>query len=48
MNFSKVPPCALELGAHTRVVGRDERLHVLRVELLGARGRADEVDEDRA
>ena len=37
----------LELAADARVVRRDERLHVLRVELLGARRRADEVDEDR-
>src|SRR5207248_3682864 len=37
----------LELGAHTRVIRRDERLHVLGIEALGARRRADEVDEDR-
>ena len=36
-----------ELCPHTGVVGRNERPHVLGVELLGARGRADEVDEDR-
>jgi hypothetical protein len=37
----------LELSPHTRVVRGDERLDVLGVELLGAGGRADEVDEDR-
>src|SRR5207237_4182564 len=37
----------LEVGAHTRVTRRDERLHVLGIEALGARRRADEVDEDR-
>ena len=39
---------ALELGPYPCVVWRNERLDVLRVELLGARGRADEVHEDRS
>ena len=37
---------ALELGAEAGVVELEQREHVLRVELLGERGRADEVDED--
>ena len=37
---------ALELAANARVVGAEERLDVLGVELLGARGEADEVAED--
>jgi hypothetical protein len=36
----------LELGADARVVRREERLHVLGIEGLGARGEADEVTED--
>jgi hypothetical protein len=39
---------ALELGPYPCVVWRNERLDVLGVELLGARGRADEVHEDRS
>ncbi len=41
------PAVPLELGPHARVVRSDERLDVLGIELLGARGRTDEVDEDR-
>ena len=37
----------LELAADACVVRSHERLHVLGVEILGASGRADEVDEDR-
>ena len=37
---------ALELGAEAAVVELEQREHVLRVELLGERRRADEVDED--
>ena len=37
---------ALELGAEAAVVELEQREHVLRVELLRERGRADEVDED--
>ena len=37
----------LELTADACVVRSHERLHVLGVEILGASGRADEVDEDR-
>ena len=40
-----LPAVALELAAHALVVGDEERANVLRVELLGARGEADEVDE---
>jgi hypothetical protein len=36
----------LELGANPSVVGRNEGLHVLDVEALGASGRADQVAED--
>jgi hypothetical protein len=36
----------LELGADPRVVRRDQRLHVLDVEALRARRRADQVAED--
>ena len=39
-------PMALELGPHPRVVGRDQGLDVLGVELFRARRRAHEVDED--
>jgi len=38
----------LQLVAHRPVVRREDRAHVLRVELLGARREADEVDEDDA
>ena len=37
---------ALELGAQARVVRREHRAHVLRVEPFGARRRADEVGEE--
>ena len=37
---------ALELVAQAGVVGREQRPHVLGVELLGARGEADEVGEE--
>ena len=38
----------LELVAHRPVVRGEDGAHVLRVELLGARREADEVDEDDA
>ena len=41
------PAVALEVPPERLVVAAQQRAHVLRVELLGARGRADEVDEDR-
>src|SRR4029078_2645236 len=37
----------LELTAHACVVGSHQRLHVLGIEILGASGRLDQVDEDR-
>jgi hypothetical protein len=37
----------LELTADACVVRSHERLHVLGIEILGASGRSDEVDEDR-
>ena len=37
---------ALELGAHALVVGAQDRLDVLGIQRLGARGEADEVAED--
>jgi hypothetical protein len=37
---------ALELQTQAAVIGRKERAHVLRVELLGARGEADQVGEE--
>ena len=37
---------ALDLGAQARVVRGEHRAHVLRVELLGAAGEADEVGEE--
>ena len=40
------PAAALELGAQTRVVRLEDGAHVLWVELLGARGEADEVGEE--
>src|SRR5439155_11784474 len=36
----------LELAAYACVVGSHERFHVLGIEILGASGRSDEVDED--
>ena len=42
------PAVALELGPHPRVIGSDQGFDIFRVELLGARGRADQVDEDRS
>ena len=37
---------ALELGAHASVIRPEHRANVLGIELLGARGRADDVDEE--
>jgi len=39
------PAVALELSPNAFVVGNEERPHVLRVELLGAGGEPDEIDE---
>ena len=39
------PAVALELSPNALVVGNEERPHVLRVELLGAGGEPDEIDE---
>ena len=39
------PAEPLELGAQMRVVRREQRTHVLRVEALGASGEADEIRE---
>jgi hypothetical protein len=39
---------ALDLGANAPVVQRQERAHVLGIELLGAGGEADDVDEEDA
>lgn len=38
----------LDLAAYALVVRREDRVHVLRVELLGPRGEPDKVDEDDA
>ncbi len=40
------PAAPLELGAQTRVVGLEDRAHVLRIHLLGPRGEPDEVGEE--
>ena len=46
MNFSTTPPKALDLRAHPREVGRQDRADVLRVEALGAGREADEIREE--
>ena len=46
MNFSTVPPKRSSSVAQPGVVGREQRAHVLGVELLGPRGEADEVGEE--
>ena len=38
----------LEFGPKTEVVGRNQRVHILRVEPLGSRGEPDQVGEDDA
>ena len=46
MNFSTVPPKRFELGAEPLVVRPENRLHVLGIERLRARGESDEVGEE--
>ena len=46
MNFSTVPPKRSSSVAQARVVRREQRAHVLGVELLGAGREADEVGEE--
>jgi hypothetical protein len=46
MNFSTVPPKCSSAFAEVLPARREERPHVLRVHLLGARGESDEVGEE--
>ena len=46
MNFSTVPPCRSSSLRTRSWYGREDGPHLLRVELLGSRGEADEVAEE--
>ena len=46
MNFSTVPPKRSSSPRTCAWYGREDRAHVFGIELLGARGEPDEVDEE--